>query len=74
MVCLSELQLFFLFIFNEVLIRCSRFIVLRKKLLDWRQKMWSSHRGAGETKPTRNHEVAGLIPGFAQQVKNLALL
>ena len=25
------------------------------------------------TNPTRNHEVAGLIPGLAQWVKNLAL-
>ena len=25
------------------------------------------------TNPTRNHEVAGLIPGIAQRVKDLAL-
>ena len=34
----------------------------------------SSHRGAAETNPTRNHEVVGLIPGLAQWVKDLALL
>ena len=28
----------------------------------------SSHCGAAETNPIRNHEVAGLIPGLAQQV------
>ena len=35
---------------------------------------WSSRRGTAETNPTRNHEVAGLIPGLAQWVKNQALL
>ena len=27
---------------------------------------WSSHRGAEEKNPTRNHEVAGSIPSLAQ--------
>jgi len=34
----------------------------------------SSHRGTAETNSTRNNEVAGLIPGLAQWVKDLALL
>ena len=34
----------------------------------------SSHRGTVETNPTRNHEVAGSIPGLAWQVKDPALL
>ena len=35
---------------------------------------WSSHRGAAETNPTRNHEVASSIPGLAPWVKDLVLL
>jgi len=34
----------------------------------------SSHRGAVEMNPTRNHEVASSIPGLAQWVKDPALL
>ena len=33
----------------------------------------SSHRGTAETNPTRNHEVAGLIPGLAQWAGDPAL-
>ena len=38
-----------------------------------RKGMRSSRRGAAETNPTRNLEVAGSIPGLAQWVKDLAL-
>ena len=34
----------------------------------------SSHHGAAETNPTRNHEVLGLIPGLTQWVKDPELL
>ena len=34
---------------------------------------WSSHRGSVAKNPTRNHEVAGLIPGLAQWIKDLVL-
>ena len=36
-------------------------------------KNGSSLRGASETNPTRNHEVAGLIPGLTECVKDPAL-
>ena len=39
-----------------------------------KRKIRSSHRGAVETNPTRNNEVAGLILGLSQLVKDLALL
>ena len=29
------------------------------------KRTWSSHRGTVETNPTRNHEIAGSIPGLA---------
>ena len=38
------------------------------------KKYGSSRHGAAETNPTRNPEVAGLIPGLAQWVKDLAAL
>ena len=43
-------------------------------LVDSRRKQyWSSHRGSVVNNPTRNHEVAGLVPALAQRVNDLVL-
>ena len=44
------------------------------QMLGFKTPTWSSHRGAAETNLTENHEVAGLIPGLTQWVKDPALL
>ena len=41
--------------------------------MEFKIPLGSSHRGAVETNPTRNHEVAGSIPGLVQWVKDPAL-
>ena len=38
------------------------------------KETWSSHRGTVEMNLTRNHEVADLIPGLAQWVKDPVLM
>ena len=45
-----------------------------KKKKKKKSKQRSSRCGAAEMNPTRNHEVAGSIPGLALWVNDLALL
>ena len=51
--------------------RCSTSVIIR--VIQIKTTMRSSRLGAVETNRTRNHEVVGLIPGLAQQVRDPAL-
>ena len=44
-----------------------------KKTCDFLKRSQSSHRGAVEMNPTRNHEVVGSIPGLTQWIKDPAV-
>ena len=61
-------------IHNSVFTKVIRRMLLNCWVLDIKKMNRSSHRGAAEMNPTRNHEIVGLIPGLAQWVKDLVLL
>ena len=46
---------------------------LKKKKERKKERKRSSHNSAVEMNPTRNHEVAGLVPGYTQWVEDPAL-
>ena len=48
-------------------------LLLHATILHLKNTFWNSCHGAAEMNPTRNHKVAGWIPGLDQWVKDLAL-
>ena len=54
-------------------VKCNRVKIYFIRTLSVEKETRSSHCGTAETNPTRNHEVAGLIPGLIQWVKDPVL-
>ena len=52
---------------------CGCMYVYRSLSTQRRSSSWSSHHGTAETNVTRNHEVAGSIPGLTQLAKDRVL-
>ena len=49
------------------------YVCYYKKQIFKTDQFGSSHRGAVDTNPTRNHEVADSIPGLPQRVRDPVL-
>ena len=77
----SEDLLYLKYSYSSILMECVRMNYLSLTLyfeyfltFIFKVSFWSSCHGTAEMNPTTNHEVAGLIPGLTQWVKNPALL
>ena len=66
--------MFFQFLPGYLFLLCHLLFRFRSNLLIFKNDhLRSSYRGAEETNPARNDEVAGSIPGLLQGVKDLVL-
>ena len=62
-------------LYSRKLTEHCKVVIMKKKLKSLLKKIkkWSSHHGTIEINLTRNHEVAGSIPGLTPWVKDPAL-
>ena len=61
-------------LYSRKLTEHCKLAIMEKIKIIIKKKNQSSHHGTAEMNLTRNHEIAGSIPGLAQWVKDLVLL